>query len=204
MPLPSLWRSDKDALNPRAHFYGDSFTFGQGDTEGLGWVGRLAEKLPGVEIANHGVPGAPASYIVQSFRNTEFDSTRTELAIFCLGTNDAVLHIPQYDTVASVSYALERAEGLGLPVFWIGPPPIGDLAEEDVALRSLSHAIGELAATHGVPFVSTFDELGEGSVWRAEARAGDGSHPGAGGYAELAQILERGGLLDWIAQNTAR
>ncbi len=204
MPLPDLRRSGEHALSLRAHFYGDSFTFGQGDPGGLGWVGRIAAKLPDVEIANHGVPGAPASYIVQSFRNTEFDPTRTELAIFCLGTNDAVLHLPQYDTVAAVSYALDWAGELGVPVFWIGPPPIGDLVEEDVALRALSGAIESVTTARGVPFVSTFDELGEGSAWRAEADAGDGSHPGAGGYAELAQLVERAGLIDWIAQHSAR
>ncbi|MFT4049323.1 MAG: GDSL-type esterase/lipase family protein [Solirubrobacterales bacterium] len=189
---------------PRAHFYGDSFTFGQGDPEMTGWVGRLAAKLPDVDFANHGSPGAPGFYIAQSFLRTEPDPSRTELAVFCLGTNDAVLRVPQTETIAEVERALDEAEARGWPVFWIGPPPIGDMPEEDRALRLLSAAIGETVSARDIPFAATFDELGEGSVWRAEARAADGSHPGPDGYAELAALLERAGLVDWIAKNVAR
>lgn len=191
-------------MTTRVHFYGDSFTFGQGDAEGLGWVGRIARGLPEIEIANHGVPGAPGSYIIQSWLNTETDTSRTEAAVFCLGTNDAVLRVAQGETMAAVIAGLDRADERDVPVFWIGPPPIGDLPEEDRALRELSIALGEMMAARGVPFISTFDALGEGSVWRAEASAGDGSHPGAGGYAELAELLERGGLVEWITENASR
>lgn len=169
-----------------------------------GWVGRLAAKLPDVDFANHGSPGAPAYYITQSFLRTEPDSTRTELAVFCLGTNDAVLHVPQSDTLVDVERALDEAADREWPAFWIGPPPIGDMPEEDRALQRLSAAIGEVVGSRGIPFVSTFDELGEGSVWRSEARERDGSHPGPGGYAELAELLERAGLIDWIAEQVAR
>lgn len=147
------------------------------------------------------MPGAPGSYIVQTWTNTEPDRDRAELAVFCLGTNDAVLRVAQADTIASAVAALDRADELDVPVFWIGPPPIGDVIEEDRALKELSEALGELMAARDVPFISTFDELGAGSVWRAEASAGDGSHPGAGGYAELAELVERGGLVDWITES---
>jgi lysophospholipase L1-like esterase len=49
-----------------------------------------------------------------------------------------------------------------------------------------------------VPFVATFAALSGPSAWRREAAAGDGSHPAAGGYAELAEIVLKGGFLDWI------
>lgn len=124
--------------------------------------------------------------------------------MFCLGTNDAVLHVPQVDTMAEVRRALDAATMRDWPVFWIGPPPVGDMVEEDRTLRELNTAIGKLVVSRGVPFVSTFDELSEGSVWHSEASAVDGSHPGAGGYAELAELLERGGLVDWIHEQIAR
>jgi len=108
--------------------------------------------------------------------------------------------VPLLETMSSAIAAVDRADELDIPVFWIGPPPIGDLVDEDRALKDLSEALGETMAARGVPFVSTFDELGPGSVWHSEASAGDGSHPGAGGYAELAELLERAGLVDWIAE----
>jgi lysophospholipase L1-like esterase len=55
-----------------------------------------------------------------------------------------------------------------------------------------------------VPFIATFDALGPGSVWHAEAGAGDGSHPGAGGYEELAELLRTGGLTEWLLAMASR
>lgn len=191
-------------MSTRAHFFGDSYTAGQGDPEGLGWVGRLAPKCAGVEFVNHGVPGAPGRFIVDRWLETELDSGRSELAVFTLGSNDAVLHVDQNDTLTAVADAIERANEEDVPALWIGPPPIGDMPEEDAALRELSYAIGGLVRANGQSFIPTFDALGPGSTWHAEAQAADGSHPGAGGYAELADLLEAAGLVRWILKHAAR
>ncbi|MGH2959375.1 MAG: GDSL-type esterase/lipase family protein [Solirubrobacterales bacterium] len=191
-------------MKPRAHFYGDSFTFGQGDEEGLGWVGRLARKLPSVDFANHGVPGAPGDYVAQTFVNTGIDPARVELAIFCFGTNDAVLHHPAEQSLAALTGSLDRASENDVPAFVVGPPPIGDMPAEDLALRSLSDAFAGVCAARDIPFLETFDRLGPGSTWRAEAEAGDGSHPGAGGYAEMAEFLDAEGLTAWLTKMSSR
>jgi lysophospholipase L1-like esterase len=188
----------------RAHFFGDSFTAGQGDPEHLGWVGRIAPLVDGIAFANHGVPGAPGSYVVETWRNTTPDPARTELAVFCFGTNDAVLHVAAADSISALIDALDRAEELKVPAFVIGPPPIGDMIDEDLALSTLSGSFSGVCAAHDVPFVPTFEKLGPGSIWQAEASAGDGSHPGAGGYAELAEFLESEGLIDWLTKMSSR
>lgn len=190
------------ALTGRAHFFGDSFTAGQGDPEGLGWVGRLATKCAGIECVNHGVPGAPSRLIADQWLATELDPERAELAIFMLGTNDAVLHVEHNDSLTAVADAIERANEEDVPAFWVGPPPIGDMPAEDAALRELSYSIGGLVRSNGQQFVPTFDALGPGSRWNAEALANDGSHPGAGGYAELATLLEEANLVRWIERNS--
>ncbi|MGK2878520.1 MAG: GDSL-type esterase/lipase family protein [Solirubrobacterales bacterium] len=191
-------------MKPRAHFYGDSFTAGQGDPEQLGWVGRLAARLPEIDFANHGVPGAPGSYVAQTFVNTTIDRSRVELAVFCFGTNDAVLHHPAEQSLAALTESLDRAIRHDVPAIVIGPPPIGDMPEEDRVLRSLSDAFAGVCAARDVPFVATFDRLGPGSTWRAEAAAGDGSHPGAGGYIELAEFLDAEGLTAWLTKMSSR
>lgn len=189
---------------PRAHFFGDSFVAGQGDPEHLGWVGRVAERCDGIDFANHGVPGAPGEFVVQSWFNTAVDPSRAESAVFCFGTNDAVLHVPAEQSLAALAHALARALELKVPAFVIGPPPIGDMPEEDLALQSLSDAFAGVCAAGDIPYVPTFERLGPGSVWRAEAEAGDGSHPVAGGYAELAEFLEVEGLTDWLTKTSSR
>lgn len=195
-------RSLGGVLKPRAHFFGDSFTAGEGDPEGLGWVGRLAAELPQIEFAQHGVPGAPGSYVVQTWLECELDPRRRELAVFCFGANDAVLGVPLEDSLADLERALDRAEELLVPVFVIGPPPVG--GPEDAALVRLSSSIEALTTKRGVPFVATHDALGPGSIWSEEARAADGTHPSAGGYAELAQLLRGAGLPAWLLANSSR
>jgi acyl-CoA thioesterase-1 len=127
-----------------------------------------------------------------------------ELAVFCFGTNDAVLHHPAEQSLAALNNSLDRAAELDVPAFVIGPPPIGDMPEEDAALRSLSDAFAGVCAARDIPFVATFDRLGPGSTWRAEAAAGDGSHPGAGGYAEMAEFLDTEGLTAWLTKMSSR
>lgn len=191
-------------MKPRVHFFGDSFTAGQGDPEGLGWVGRIAARMPKIDFANHGVPGAPGSYVVQSWLATELDPARAELAVFMFGTNDAVLGVDEDETLMEMERALDRAEDLATPVFVLGPPPAGDGASVDAALADLSSIMWQIATMRAVPFLPTFDALGPGSVWHAEAQAGDGSHPGADGYAELTELLRTGGLTEWMLAMTAR
>jgi lysophospholipase L1-like esterase len=49
-----------------------------------------------------------------------------------------------------------------------------------------------------VPFVDVFGSLCSNAPWTAEAAAGDGAHPGAGGYAALARLVLAGGWLEWL------
>ncbi len=42
----------------------------------------------------------------------------------------------------------------------------------------------------GVPFLDAFTPSATFRHWRAEAAAGDGAHPGAGGYGELAALVD--------------
>lgn len=185
-------------MKARVHFYGDSFTAGEGDPEGLGWVGRLAAGMSKFEFVNHGVPGAPSSFIVKQWLAAELDPATRELVVFCFGTNDALLGINEDHTLLMLENALERSELHGVPAFVIGPPPIGDDSEQDQTLANLSSMMEMTVTMHGFPFIPTYEALGPGSIWRAEAGAADGTHPGAGGYAELAELLRTGGLTAWM------
>jgi lysophospholipase L1-like esterase len=142
--------------------------------------------------------------VLASWQNTTLAPDRRELVVFCFGTNDAVLHVPVDRSLDAMGEALRRADELAAPAFVIGPPPIGDMPAEDLHLRSLSDALAGVAAAAGAPFISTFDRLGPDSIWRAEAEAGDGSHPGAGGYSEMADFLEESGLVEWLTKMSSR
>ena len=89
------------------------------------------------------------------------------------------------------------AQGLGLRRFVVGPAPIDDDAGND-RIAELSYAYRTLCARHRVPFVPLVEELRDNEVWRREIAAGDGAHPGAAGYAEIARLVLAAGWLDWL------
>ncbi len=191
-------------MKARAHFFGDSFTAGQGDPEGLGWVGRLAARMPRIEFVNRGAPGAPGPLVAELCCSTSFDPGLRELCVLSFGTNDAVLRLPEEDSLTALERALDHTELHGVPTFVIGPAPIGDDPEGDAALQQLDWQLSQLATLRAVPYIATFAALGEGSTWRAEAASGDGSHPAAGGYSELAELLRTSGLTEWLLAMSAR
>jgi len=49
-----------------------------------------------------------------------------------------------------------------------------------------------------LPYVETAHVLSAHDAWRGEAAANDGSHPAAGGYAALAEIVLAAGWTAWL------
>jgi lysophospholipase L1-like esterase len=56
-------------------------------------------------------------------------------------------------------------------------------------VTALDKALAALCGRLGVPYASVFVGLMATSLWLDEARAGDGAHPGAGGYRRFAEII---------------
>lgn len=123
---------------------------------------------------------------MQQWLNTSIDPERIELVVFSFGTNDVIYDVPFESSLAALISALDQAAVLLVPAYVVGPPDA----------PGVSDAYAGICAAREIPFFETFGPLGPGSAWRAEANAGDGSHPGAGGYAELADLLDHAGLTD--------
>lgn len=71
--------------------WGDSITYGAGDIQGLGWVGRLRNQYftdDSISIYNRGVCGDTSGDILKRF-STEAQSIEPDIIIFAFGTNDA-------------------------------------------------------------------------------------------------------------------
>jgi lysophospholipase L1-like esterase len=82
-------------------------------------------------------------------------------------------------------------------VFVVGPPPVCD-PEQDERIRELSNQLAHAAAHRAVAFVEVAGPLARHEVWRSSAAANDGTHPGAGGYAALAELVLAGGWMSWL------
>jgi acyl-CoA thioesterase-1 len=195
----------------RVLFFGESFVAGVGDPTGLGWVGRVVAAsfdagLP-LTAYNLGVRGETSLELEERLSAELRVRVRAADAgygvVFGLGVNDTTCEdgrvrvAPGLGTDA-LGRMLDVAAGLGARTFVVGPATSCEPAQ-DARVRDLSAAFARVAARRGAPFVEIVDALSAHPEWTAEAAAGDGVHPGAGGYAALAGLVLAAGWLDWLA-----
>lgn len=114
--------------------------------------------------------------------------------VFSFGANDAAHEAgrPRVEPAATLANAralLGWSRGR-CPTLMVGPPPIVDDPAHDARVAAISVALGRLCAELGVPFLDLHGPLSGDATWRAEALAGDGVHPNAGGYARAAALME--------------
>jgi acyl-CoA thioesterase I len=205
-------------------FCGDSHTVGVGDERGLGWVGRVAAAsiAAGVPVTpyNLGVRGQTSVEVAGRWRvevepRLPDDGSDTR-AVFAFGVNDVSLvgdtgagdpdnpaiaagrqRCATAESLDALRVALDGAAELGMRPFVVGPAAIDDEAANK-RIVALSAAFEELCDERGVPFAPLAGELRRSHLWRQELAAGDGAHPGARGYEEIARLVLAAGWLDWL------
>lgn len=184
----------------RICFFGDSFVNGVGDPAGLGWVGRLCAVAcaRGYDVTcyNLGVRGDTSLDVAGRWREEATRRLKPEhnpRLVFSLGVNDACATAEREPlapelTLGTVRGMLEDAKGFG-PVLFVGPPPVAE-AMANARVMTLSARLSELCETLRVPYLAIHGPLQASSLWQHEAAEGDGAHPGAPGYQELAHLVD--------------
>ncbi|RBY79241.1 G-D-S-L family lipolytic protein [Blastococcus sp. TF02-09] len=185
----------------RVCFVGDSFVAGVGDPEHLGWAGRLC-----VASARAGLP--VTRYVLGVRRQTTAEvaerwaaECRVRLAggeweprvVLSTGVNDTTeedgaSRLEPEQSVAALAGMLAGAADAGWPVLVVGPPAVAD-DRQNQRIAHLDDRFARACADHGVPYVPVAAALAADPVWRSEVAAGDGAHPGAAGYARLADLV---------------
>jgi acyl-CoA thioesterase I len=190
-------------------FCGDSHTLGSGDPQALGWVGRVtaAAIAAGIPVApyNLGVGGETSAEVAERWRREAAPRLPEEgdpRAVFAFGVNDVTLRsgrprAGREESLTSLRAALDGAAELGMRSFVVGPAAIDDETGND-RIAELSGAFAELCDGYGVPFVPLVEALRGSEVWRRELAAGDGAHPGAAGYEEMARLILAAGWIEWL------
>jgi lysophospholipase L1-like esterase len=178
----------------RICFVGDSMTNGTGDHGHLGWVGRVLQderkRHPELTGYNLGVRRDRSDQIRAHWKSEVERRLPPEYegrVVMSCGVNDVAQERDPALTMKDVEAMLTEAKARW-PIFMIGAVPMPDESIR-ARSRSLDQAYTPLCARLGVPFLSVFDALLETSVWLDEARAGDGAHPGAGGYSRMAGLI---------------
>ena len=95
------------------------------------------------------------------------------------------------DAALDHAAAVLGAAHVWCPTLMVGPLPILDDPAADARVVTLARRMGQLCDGIGVPFLDVLPFALASDVWRDSASRGDGTHPGADGYAALALYVER-------------
>ncbi len=193
----------------RVCFVGDSFVAGVGDPEHLGWTGRLCARSE-----RDGLP--VTRYVLGVRRQTSAEVAARWTAecaprltgpwesrlVLSMGVNDTTeadgaVRLDPDRSVAALAGVLTGAAVAGWPVLVVGPPAVADDAHNE-RTAALDARFARVCADSGVPHVPVVAALAADPTWRAEVAAGDGAHPGAAGYALLADLV-RPHWAGWLA-----
>ncbi|HEY7294529.1 MAG TPA: GDSL-type esterase/lipase family protein [Dehalococcoidia bacterium] len=185
----------------RICFIGDSFVNGTGDPRCLGWSGRIcaAARRAGHDLTyyNLGIRRDTSAGIRARWEDEAVRRLPPGVAaglVFSFGTNDTTVEdgrrrVPPDESLANAAAILGGAARL-YPVLMVGPPPLAD-DEQNGRTVALSREFAAVCEAAGVPYLPVVEALLTSPHWLREAAAGDGAHPGARGYAELAGLVQR-------------
>jgi acyl-CoA thioesterase I len=198
----------------RVTFVGDSFVQGVGDPKHRGWVGRvLAATCGTVTGFNLGVRGETSEDITRRcWREVDVRMLpgADNRLVTSFGTNDMIeqdgrIRVDPPRAVANLAKLLSESERRGLRTLVVGPPPIAD-AGNDHLIRTLQLAdeMSAVCRARGIPFIATTKTLADDLAWTSEALAGDGAHPGRGGYKRMTDIILKSSWNEWISSNRGR
>lgn len=187
-------------IDVRVCFLGDSYVAGVGDPDHLGWAGRLS-------AGTHQGGWPLTAYNLGVRRDTTADVLRrgpgecgARLPPDCdpgvvvsMGVNDTTLdggrpRIASPYSTANLDMMLRHCRDARWPVLVVGPPPVDDDYQND-RIAGLDGLFASLCQRRGVPYVSVLPALRFDAGWRREVFDGDGAHPGAQGYALLADLV---------------
>lgn len=191
-----------------AAFFGDSLTQGVGDETGLGWVGRLANRLNETRELTWFNLGVRGNTALEISRRAEQELSarlmpRVETwIIVAIGTNDASLYnkVPRVSVERScelMERTWDKLDKSGRP-FWIGPVPVArerldlDFGGEvfsfvTARVRELSEAYRVVATRRGIPYLDLTESFS--GVDFARHETADGIHPKSRGYEELYRVI---------------
>ncbi|WP_236792136.1 GDSL-type esterase/lipase family protein [Amycolatopsis sp. GM8] len=179
--------------------FGDSFTVGVGDPAGLGWVGRLARQTRDdvlLTTYNLGVRGDTSMHLVTRFDGELTRRLRTDVetrVVVSFGVNDTLLHdgaptVSTDESCAGLEALIDTTARRRLPLLVVGPTPVAD-EDHNARIAHLSARLDEVCRRLATPFVDAYATLIGSAAWMTEVRRGDGAHPNASGYQELADLL---------------
>ena len=180
--------------------WGDSITYGAGDEQSLGWVGRLRRRLEvdyGVHTYNFGIPAETSAGLLSRFK-TELKSAEPDLVLIAIGTNDSIFRDDEGDKRETLPELYREnlkelfrlAKDQTKHVFAVGftiahdrlvqPLPWSTTRKsyKTSILQEYDEAMRQVAQANDVNYISMWDVLDVNDLT-------DGLHPNAAGYEKM-------------------
>ncbi len=198
----------------RVCFVGDSLVAGLGDPQCLGWAGRLAGRATAAGIPltyyNLGVRRQTSSDIAARWEAECGQRLSGEVdarVVFSFGVNDTLwengaIRVPADESAANLRRMLRRCAELDWTVLMIAPPPCID-DEQNTRTVELDDRFTEMCSGEQVQYLRVHQPLRHNDIWMRELRVGDGYHPGAPGYEQLAAMIGPH-WLQWLTEPRTR
>ncbi len=175
--------------------WGDSITYGAGDSEALGWVGRLRKSLEtkdGIGVYNFGVCGDTTDDLLKRF-SVEADAIKPNVIVFAIGINDSKYPAGETENIIPLEkYKQNMRELLKLArnytdkIHIVGATQVDETHLRDSSTRFVNEIIQsynsflkEFSESEDLIYVDVFDALD------INTDLDDGLHPNAQGYEKL-------------------
>lgn len=190
---------DQDDI--RICFVGDSFVQGTCDPLCLGWAGRVVGRArqAGYNLTyyNLGVRRDTSRHIADRWErecSIRLTPNCCPYIVFSFGVNDTTVEngirrVSLKESCALFQQVVKDASAR-YSVAVVGPPPVNDRSQNK-EIRELSASFSQIARELSVPYLSVIEKLEEDPVWMNDVAIHDGAHPGALGYAKLADLVLR-------------
>lgn len=194
-------------MDTRIIFIGDSIVAGSGDDECRGWVGRVgsASRRAGVDHTpyNLGIGGDTAADVLARWEREvkiRLGPLMDNRLVMQVGVNDARdgMERDHDDCARDLRAFIDGARGADLEPLVVGPTPTLEPAESE-RIGALSARFGEVCADAGTAFIEVHAALRDNATF-AGGLDGDGYHPDADGYGEIAQVVLHNGWWQWLAR----
>ena len=194
----------------RVAFLGDSFTAGVGDPTALGWTGRVVARARAAGADLTGYPLGVRRETTRDVQRRFLAETAPRLrdgeahgVVLATGVNDTTIEDGARRSTAADSVAAlgEMLDAARWPVLVVGPALVADPAQNE-RIAELSRQLHDCCAARGTGYVEVAAALAGDAGWPAEVAAVDGAHPGAAGYARLAELVWPA-FAGWLEERTA-
>lgn len=175
--------------------WGDSITYGAGDSEALGWVGRLRKSLEtkdDIGVYNFGVCGDTTDDLLKRF-SVEADAIKPNVIVFAIGINDSkypagetenIIPIEKYKE--NMQTLLKLARNYTDKIYIVGATKVDEAIVRrsgarfvNEMIQSYNSFLKEFSASEGLIYVDVFGALD------INTDLDDGLHPNAQGYEKL-------------------